>query len=48
MKIDTVELTINEVEHGTTFTPIDLIVVDGIDPVRDPETNEAIGQHHGL
>jgi hypothetical protein len=47
MKIDTVELTISEVEHDTTFTPIDLIVVDGIDPIRDPETNEAIGATGG-
>jgi hypothetical protein len=36
MKIDTIELTINAVEHGTAFTPIDLIVVDDIDPIRDP------------
>jgi hypothetical protein len=38
MEIDTVELTPNEVEHGITFAPIDLIVVDNIIPVRDPET----------
>jgi hypothetical protein len=40
MKIDTVELTFNEVVHGTTFTPIDLIVVDNIVPIRDPDTGE--------
>jgi hypothetical protein len=40
MEIDTVELTPNEVEHGTTFAPIDLIVVDNIIPVRDPETGQ--------
>jgi hypothetical protein len=40
MEIDTVELTCNEVEHGTDFTPIDLIVVDNIDPVKDPVTGE--------
>jgi hypothetical protein len=40
MEIDTVELTPNEVEHGTTFAPVDLIVVDNIIPVRDPDTGE--------
>lgn len=39
-RIDTVELTTNEVDHGTTFEPTDLIVVDGIEPVRDPTTGE--------
>jgi hypothetical protein len=42
-RIDTVELTIKEVEHGTTFEPMDLIVVDGIEPVRDPATGEVMG-----
>ena len=41
--IHKVELTINEVEHGTTFEPTDLIVVDGIEPVRDPVTGEVSG-----
>ena len=40
MEIDTVELTDNEVEHGTAFTPIDLIVVDKIVPTTDPVTGE--------
>lgn len=40
MQIDTVELTANEVEHGTAFTPIDLVVVDNIVPIRDPDTGE--------
>lgn len=40
MEIDTVELTINEVEHGAAFTPIDLVVVDKIVPIRDPDTGE--------
>ena len=40
MEIDTVDLTPNEVEHGMTFAPVDLIVVDKIDPVRDPDTGE--------
>jgi hypothetical protein len=40
MEIDTVELTINEVEHGMAFTPIDLIVVDKIVPIMDPATGE--------
>jgi len=39
MQIDTVELA-NEVEHGTAFTPIGLIVVDNIVPIRDPDTGE--------
>jgi hypothetical protein len=47
MEIDTVELTVNEVEHGTAFTPVDLIVVDGITPIRDPETGEVIGAAGG-
>ena len=42
MEIDTVDLTPNEVEHGMAFTPIDLIVVDKIDPVRDPDTGEVM------
>jgi hypothetical protein len=40
LEVDTVELTINEVEHGTAFAPIDLIVVDKIVPIRDPDTGE--------
>ena len=40
LEIDTVDLTSNEVEHGAAFTPIDLIVVDKIIPVRDPDTGE--------
>jgi hypothetical protein len=40
LEIDTVDLTSNEVKHGTAFTPIDLIVVDKIVPVRDPDTGE--------
>lgn len=39
--IDTVELTINEVIHAGDFPLVDLIVVDGIVPVRD-ESNEVI------
>ena len=40
MQIDTVDLTANEVEHGTAFTPTDLIVVDNIVPIRDADTGE--------
>jgi hypothetical protein len=40
MEIDTVELTVNEVEHSTAFTPIDLIVVDRMVPITDPDTGE--------
>ena len=40
MEIDAVELTINEVEHGVAFTPIDLIVVDKIVPIKDLVTGE--------
>ena len=47
MEIDTVELTINEVEHGTAFTPIDLIVVDNIIPTRDTVTGEVTGATGG-
>ena len=47
MEIDTVELTFNEVEHGTTFTPVDLIVVDNIVPVRDPASGEVTGATGG-
>jgi hypothetical protein len=42
MEIDTVELTINEVEHDTSYAPIDLIVVDKIRPSKDPDTDEVI------
>lgn len=47
MEIDTVELTFNEVEHGTTFTPVDLIVVDKIIPIGDPATGEITGATGG-
>ena len=47
MEIDTVELTVNEVEHGTAFTPIDLIVVDNIVPTTDPDTGEVTGATGG-
>ena len=41
LEIDTVELTINEVDHSSGYTPTDLIVVDGITPLRDRATGEA-------
>jgi hypothetical protein len=47
MEIDTVELTINEVNHGTAFTPIDLIVVDNIVPTTHPDTGEVTGATGG-
>lgn len=47
MEIDTVELTTNEVEHGTAFTPIDLIVVDSILPTKDPVTGEVMSATGG-
>jgi hypothetical protein len=47
MEIDTVELTTNEVDHGTTFTPIDLIVVDKIIPNTDAATGEVTGATGG-
>lgn len=47
MDIDTVELTTNEVDHGVTFSPLDLIVVDRIVPIRDPGTGEVIGAAGG-
>jgi hypothetical protein len=47
MEIDTVELTFNEVEHGTAYTPVDLIVVDRITPLRDPDTGEVTGATGG-
>ena len=47
MEIDTVELTINEVEHGTAFTPIDLIVVDNIVPTTDSDSGEVTGATDG-
>lgn len=47
MEIDTVELTINEVEHGTAFTPVDLIVVDNIAPTRDLLSGEVTGATGG-
>ena len=47
MEIDTVELTFNEVDHGTAFTPIDLIVVDKIVPTTDPDTGEVTGATGG-
>ncbi|QRY43504.1 DUF3883 domain-containing protein [Mycolicibacterium boenickei] len=42
MLIDAVELTINEVKHGKTYPHVDLIVVDGIEVARDPETGEVL------
>jgi hypothetical protein len=47
MEIETVELTINEVEHGAAFTPIDLVVVDKIVPTRDPVTGVIVGATGG-
>jgi hypothetical protein len=47
MEIDTVELTINEVEHGASFAPIDLIVVDKIVPTVDAVTGEITGATGG-
>ena len=47
MEIDTVELTYNEVEHGKAFTPMDLIVVDNIVPIKDPVTGEVTGATDG-
>ena len=44
---DTVKPTINEVEHGTAFTPVDLIVVDNIVPIIDPVTGELRGATGG-
>jgi hypothetical protein len=40
MRIDTIELTINEVNHGTECSNADLIVVDGIQIARDKKTGE--------
>jgi Domain of unknown function (DUF3883) len=40
MVIDTVELTINEVDHANGYGSVDLIVVDGIDVTRDRSTGE--------
>lgn len=40
MEIDTVDLTPNEVEHRRTFEPIDLIVVDKIEPMGDQDAGE--------
>ncbi|GEM_PF-5073120 len=39
--VDTVELTINEVNHAGDFPVVDLIVVDGIVPVRN-DVNEVV------
>lgn len=47
MQIDTVELTINEVDHGQSFAPIDLIVVDNIEPERDRRSGEVTGARGG-
>jgi len=47
MEIDAVELTYNEVEHGKTFTPIDLVVVDNIVPAKDPMTGEVMSATGG-
>src|SRR5688572_14785057 len=35
--IETVELTINEVNHSATFQPTDLVVVDGIEYHRESD-----------
>ncbi len=40
MLIDTVELTINEVNHGRDCANVDLVVVDGIQVSRDKATGE--------
>lgn len=45
--VQTVELTINEVAHATDHPAMDLIVVDGIEPVRDRETGEVTGARGG-
>lgn len=37
LSIETVELTINEVEHARSFHPTDLVVVDGIEYERTPK-----------
>jgi len=42
LTVDTVELTINEVEHADLFPIVDLIVVDGIEPIRN-DSNEVVG-----
>jgi hypothetical protein len=47
MEIDTVELTFNEVDHGTAYEPMDLIVVDEITPIRDAKTGEVTGATGG-
>ena len=46
MIIDTVELTINEVNHGNDCGNVDLIVVDGIEVLRDKDTGD-IHAHGG-
>lgn len=40
LEIDTVELTSGEVDHNGAYTPMDLIVVDKIEPIRNPATGE--------
>ena len=47
LTIDTVELTINEVQHASEHAPVDLIVVDAIEPVRDPNTGKVVGAAGG-
>ena len=47
VEIDTVELTVNEVEHGMAFKPVDLIVIDNIVPATDPVTGEVTGATGG-
>ncbi|GAA5162060.1 hypothetical protein GCM10023321_47060 [Pseudonocardia eucalypti] len=42
MLIDCVELTINEVAHGSRRDNVDLIVVDGIEASRDRSTGEIL------
>ena len=47
MEINTVELTVNEVEHGIAFKPIDLIVADSIVPTTDRLPGEVTGATGG-
>jgi hypothetical protein len=45
VRLDQVELTWREVEHGTDYAPMDLIVVDEIEPKRDLVSGEVT---HGV
>lgn len=47
LEIDTVELTSGEVDHNAAYTPMDLIVVDKIEPIRNPATGEVRGEVTG-